>query len=499
MPKLSRTPSSSSQNLTNGQKQHLAAHYNAQIAINPSYTHSNLADWAKDAYNLSYTPSRSTISRLLNQNPAQSSSPSSSRKKLSPTTEELDRLLAEWVDDQQKNGLMVNTHLIKLQGQRYQDMLNRRLPPHQQLPLRFSNDWLDKFCQRHSFRQQVAHGESASVQQGIINQELPTLRNLLQQFSPDDIFNADETGLFYNMPPNKTIAASPTSGLKKKKTRISILFACNSSGTEKLDLLFIGHSQQPKAFQKQSPEQLGIHYFSNKKAWMTSSIFTTWLISLDLYIGRTPGRHILLLLDNFSGHGTLQKPLADLQNITIHFLPPNTTSKIQPLDAGMIACFKKHYRSKQYARALLEAELGSQDIYHMDILEAMKVSQQIWKDISTNTIRNCWRHTGLVDLDAGDQSEDAKVDKELEETLKRLTEVSVQDVVEPAGEEAEESDTATPPGSPLGHGKELNTALLTAEEQLDILQAAQDILTRQNLMTSSTLEAFSACISRLSN
>ena len=86
-----------------------------------------------------------------------------------------------------------------------------------------------------------------------------------------------------------------------------------------------------------------------------------------------------------------------------------------------------------------------------------------------------------MDLDAGDQSEDAEVDKELEETLKRLTGVSVQDVVEPAGEEAEESDTATPPGSPLGGGKGLNTALLTREEQLDILQAAQDILTRQDL------------------
>lgn len=196
MAKTPRTPSSSSQNLSQGQKQQIAAHYNIQITLNPSYTHSNLAEWARDAFNLSYTPSRSTISRLLNQIPAHSSSPSSSRKKLPPTTEELDSLLAEWVDSQQKNGLMVNTHLIKLQGQRYQDMLNRRLPTHQQLALRFSNGWLGKFCHRHSFRKQIAHGESASVQQNNINQELPTLRSLLQQFSPDDIFNAGETGLF---------------------------------------------------------------------------------------------------------------------------------------------------------------------------------------------------------------------------------------------------------------------------------------------------------------
>lgn len=105
----------------------------------------------------------------------------------------------------------------------------------------------------------------------------------------------------------------------------------------------------------------------------------------------------------------------------------------------------------------------------------------------------------MVDLEAQDQAEDAEVAKELEETLKKLTEISVQDVLEPAGEEAEDSDASTPPGSPLERQEELNTALMTTEEQLKTLQAAQEILTRQNLMTHSTLEAFSAGISCLSN
>lgn len=39
----------------------------------------------------------------------------------------------------------------------------------------------------------------------------------------------------------------------------------------------------------------------------------------------------------------------NLTNITIHYLPPNTTSHIQPLDAGIIKSFKakyKHYYCK---------------------------------------------------------------------------------------------------------------------------------------------------------
>ena len=367
---------------------------------------------------------------------------------------------------------MVNTHLIKLQGQRLQDMLNSSLPPDQQLALQFSNGWLEKFCHRHSFKQQVVHGESGSVQQEVINQELPALRQLLQQYHPDDIFNADETGLFYNMPPNKTIASSPTSGLKKNKARISILFACNSSGTEKLNLIFIGHAQQPYAFTKAKPEQLGVHYFNNTKAWMTSSIFSTWLTSLDL-----------------------------------HFLPPNTTSRIQPLDAGIIAAFKKNYRARQYQMALLESELGSTDIYKLDILQAMKLSQEIWKSISINTIKNCWRHTGLVDFEGEDTGDhDAVLEKELEATLKKLTEVTVHDVVSPPGEEealAEIEDTEdtletpSPPLAPVELDKGPESATGVVEEQLKTLKSAQDILAEHGLLTQQVSDAFSACKSCL--
>ena len=310
------------------------------------------------------------------------------------------------------------------------------------------------------------------------------------------------------MPPVKTIASKPEAGLKKNKTRITILFACNSTGTEKLDLFFIGNALQPRAFKKSTAAQLGIQYTANKKAWMTSSLFSSWLQRLDAYVGQTPGRHILLLLDNCSAHGMLQKPLTELHNITLHFLPPNTTSRVQPLDAGIIAAFKKLYRARQYSQALLEAEMGGTDIYKIDLLTAIRISQQIWEGISTDTIKNCWKHTGLVDWgDAVAPQDDGELEQEIGETLRRLAEVSVGDVIHPPGEEEEEEEVVgeeedleeaeTPPGTPPRPSEMSKAAARSTGEEIEVLEAARAILQREGLLDFGVLTALNTCSSRL--
>ena len=83
-------------------------------------------------------------------------------------------------------------------------------------------------------------------------------------------------------------------------------------------------------------------YRNNAKAWMLITIFQEWLREFDRQIAQKHGgQRVLLLLDNCTSHKV--ENLA-LPHVEIHFLPPNTTSKIQPIDAGIIISFKKHYR-----------------------------------------------------------------------------------------------------------------------------------------------------------
>jgi len=134
-------------------------------------------------------------------------------------------------------------------------------------------------------------------------------------------------------------------GHKKEKTRITCLACCNSDGTEKMPLMVIGSALNPRPFKKKSGQELGFDYHANKKAWMTTVLFCEWLRRLDRYVGRTAGRKILLLIDNCSAHGK-KETMPALRNVRVEFLPPNATSKVQTLDAGIIAWVKAKYRRR---------------------------------------------------------------------------------------------------------------------------------------------------------
>ena len=61
------------------------------------------------------------------------------------------------------------------------------------------------------------------------------------------------------------------SGKKQSKERVqTILVGANANGTDKLPLVMIGKSKQPRCFNKVNPSLIHIHYLSQPKAWMTT-------------------------------------------------------------------------------------------------------------------------------------------------------------------------------------------------------------------------------------
>lgn len=143
------------------------------------------------------------------------------------------------------------------------------------------------------------------------------------------------------MPPDQGLADKKTSGVKGTKVRLTYLMVLNADGSEKLLPLIIGKAKKPRAFNNKTGAQLGFYYRNNAKAWMTADIYQEWLQQWDHKL-RARNHNIILLQDNFSGH-----IIPDgLHNIHVVNFKPNLTAHVQPLDQGIIRCFKAHCRER---------------------------------------------------------------------------------------------------------------------------------------------------------
>jgi hypothetical protein len=133
-----------------------------------------------------------------------------------------------------------------------------------------SNGWLDNFKKRHSIVFKTVQGEEGAVNVGELNNwQTSVLRDELMKYEPKDVFNLDETGLFWKLLPNKTMAFKGercTAG-KKSKERLTAVVGANMDGSEKLPLLVIGKSAKPRCFKN---AEIPVDYTANSKAWMTS-------------------------------------------------------------------------------------------------------------------------------------------------------------------------------------------------------------------------------------
>ena len=162
------------------------------------------------------------------------------------------------------------------------------------------------------------------------------LQEILKNYSPEDIWNCDETAVFWKLEPKRTIAHASVFGKKRPKDRFTAMLTCNSIG-EKLPVLFIHKFENPRSLRGMSKNSLPVWYYWNSKAWMQRSIFKHYLERVNSIMYRRE-KIIILLLDNASSHNS--DNISNLSNVRIHFLPPNTTSVLQPLDQGIIYSLK---------------------------------------------------------------------------------------------------------------------------------------------------------------
>jgi hypothetical protein len=112
--------------------------------------------------------------------------------------------------------------------------------------------WIDRWKTRHNIVSKKICSASADVRESDLllhERKAIKLRQILDTFSPHDIYNADERGLFRKALPDHTLAFKNehVSGGKLSKEKETCL-VCASMAGEKVPLLVIGKYAKPRVF-----------------------------------------------------------------------------------------------------------------------------------------------------------------------------------------------------------------------------------------------------------
>lgn len=271
-----------------------------------------------------------------------------------------------------------------------------------------STGWLRAFKTRHGIHKMRLTGEKMTADlraaSDYTNFILPTFFN--HGYNLDQIYNADETAIYWHALPNATLASSAelsADGFKPERKRITLLVCANATGNHKLELLTIGKSRKPNSFKEFHDNQI-INpniYFNNSNACMVREIFATWFeehfVPEVIEYQRKQGifGNVMLIVDSASCHSNIPTIMRSGYTYTVSYLPKNVTSLIQPMDQGVIATMKHYYRHNLLCDLVIEK--NTQDILsyynHYTLFHAMLNFHKAWTKVPGATIANCWRKT----------------------------------------------------------------------------------------------------------
>ncbi len=186
---------------------------------------------------------------------------------------------------------------------------------------------------------------------------------------------------------------------------------------------------------------------------MTGILFVEYLCWLDNKIGTTPGRQVLLLLDNISRHDLgveLVGGKDGLAHVSIEFLLANTTSHWQPLDQGIIANWKTLYKREWLKYMIFKLETGLNPQKTVTLLYAIRWGVEAWREVKSTTIQACFQKSTVLEkplLVATDLESDLQITRD--EVQAQLQEVpglreeaiAVDDFISLAEEEIEDNES----------------------------------------------------------
>ncbi|XP_032836246.1 uncharacterized protein LOC116957903 [Petromyzon marinus] len=342
----------------------------------------------------------------------------------SAVLENMERLLGVWIEDQSQRGAALSAPAVQEKARSLFEDLRQMSGGGggggggAGETFGASRGWFERFKKRSGLGSLGPPGEAAGGGGDAASAASPSaaspaagtaagypdvLRGVIEEggYVPGQVFNVDETELYWKrMPARTSIAAEEKTapGFKAAKDRLALLLAANASGDLKLKPLLVYRSETPRAIKGCSKEHLPVVWRSNRRAWVTATVFREWFAThfcpaVADYCGRRglPNR-ALLVLDSAPAHPVNLEELSE--NVRVAFLPPSTTALLQPMDQGVVAAFKAYYLRRTFARLAGDTAGGrrsARDFWRgYNIRAAVDNIAEAWREVRPSDVNAAW-------------------------------------------------------------------------------------------------------------
>lgn len=330
------------------------------------------------------------------------------------TLEDVETLLSVWVSEKQIAGDTLNENLICAKAKAlYADLLSN-LPDtstENEEDFKASRGWYENFKKRSGIHCVPKRGAASGSDAKSADAFVVDFQKLMvsECYLPQQVFNCDETDLFWEkMPKGTYITAEEDSTLGRKpvKDHLTLLLCANASGDFKAKPLLVYHSEYERAFKmcKVLKKKLNTMWRSNSIACVTRVLFVEWInkvfgpaVRKYLSANRLPLK-VLLVMDKAPAHhpGLGDDLQEEFQFIKVKFLPPSATLLLQPMNQQVISNFKKLYSEELHRICCFEVtegtnlNLGEHWKNSSHVVNCLKGIGKAWDGVTKGTLNSAW-------------------------------------------------------------------------------------------------------------